>query len=80
MGIPSTGTCRGARTPSAQSVQRLRRSQGHSSVENRWVQCLAGAGGLVPARSTNDSMSVLNMIMNPDRAKEVTDMMNKLDR
>ena len=32
------------------------------------------------ARSTNDSMSLLTMIMNPDRAKDLTDMMNKLDR
>ena len=32
------------------------------------------------ARSTNDSMSLLAMIMNPDRAKDLTDMMNKLDR
>ena len=32
------------------------------------------------ARSTNDSMSLLTMIMNPDRAKDLNDMMNKLDR
>ena len=32
------------------------------------------------ARSTNDSMSLLTMIMKPDRAKDLTDMMNKLDR
>ena len=32
------------------------------------------------ARSTNDSMSLLTMIMNPDRTKELSDMMNKLDR
>ena len=32
------------------------------------------------ARSTNDSMSLLTMIMNPDRAKDLRDMMNKLDR
>ena len=32
------------------------------------------------ARSTNDSMSLLTMIMNPDRAKDLGDMMNKLDR
>ena len=32
------------------------------------------------ARSTNDSMSLLTMIMNPDRAKDFSDMMNKLDR
>ena len=32
------------------------------------------------ARSTNDSMSLLTMIMNPDRAKDLSDMMNKLDR
>ena len=31
------------------------------------------------ARSTNDSMSLLTMIMNPDRAKDLNDM-NKLDR
>ena len=31
------------------------------------------------ARSTNDSMSLLTMIMNPDRAKDLNDMMNKLD-
>ena len=31
------------------------------------------------ARSTNDSMSLLTMIMNPDRAKDLTDMMNKRD-
>ena len=31
------------------------------------------------ARSTNDSMSLLAMIMNPDKAKDLTDMMNKLD-
>ena len=32
------------------------------------------------ARSANDSMSVLTMVMNPDRAKDLNDMMNKLDR
>ena len=32
------------------------------------------------ARSTNDSMSLLTMIMNPDRANDLSDMMNKLDR
>ena len=32
------------------------------------------------ARSTNDSMSLLTMITNPDRAKDLSDMMNKLDR
>ena len=32
------------------------------------------------ARSTNDSMSLLTPIMNPDRAKDLSDMMNKLDR
>ena len=32
------------------------------------------------ARSTNDSMPLLTMIMNPDRAKDLKDMMNKLDR
>ena len=32
------------------------------------------------ARSTNDSMSLLTMIMNPDRAKDLNDMMNKFDR
>ena len=32
------------------------------------------------ARSTNDSVSLLTMIMNPDRAKDLNDMMNKLDR
>ena len=32
------------------------------------------------ARSTNDSMSLLTMIMNPYRAKGLSDMMNKLDR
>ena len=32
------------------------------------------------ARSTNDSKSLLTMIMNPDRAKDLSDMMNKLDR
>ena len=32
------------------------------------------------ASSTNDSMSLLTMIMNPDRAKDLNDMMNKLDR
>ena len=32
------------------------------------------------ARSTNDSMSLLTMIMNPDRAKDLGDMMIKLDR
>ena len=32
------------------------------------------------ARSTDDSMSLLTMIMNPDRAKDLSDMMNKLDR
>ena len=32
------------------------------------------------ARSTNDSMSLLTMIMNPDRAKDLSDIMNKLDR
>ena len=32
------------------------------------------------ARSTNDSMSLLNMIMNPDRAKGLNDTMNNLNR
>ena len=32
------------------------------------------------ARFTNDSMSLLTMIMNPDRAKDLSEMMNKLDR
>ena len=32
------------------------------------------------ARSTNGSMSLLTMIMNRDRAKDLGDMMNKLDR
>ena len=32
------------------------------------------------ARSTNDSMSLLTMTMNPDRTKELSDMMNNLDR
>ena len=32
------------------------------------------------ARSTNDSMSLLTMIMNPDRANDLGDLMNKLDR
>ena len=32
------------------------------------------------ARSTNDSMSLLTMIMNTARAKDRNDMMNKLDR
>ena len=32
------------------------------------------------ARSTNDSMSPLTLIMNPDRAKDLNDMMNKFDR
>ena len=32
------------------------------------------------ARSTNDSMSLRTMIMNPDRAKDLSDMVNKLDR
>ena len=32
------------------------------------------------ARSANDSMSLLTMIMNPDRAKDFSDMMNKLGR
>ena len=31
------------------------------------------------ARSTNDSMSLMTMIMSPDRAKDLNDMMNKLD-
>ena len=31
------------------------------------------------ARFTNDSMSLLTMIMNPDRAKDLSDMTNKLD-
>ena len=30
-------------------------------------------------RSTNDSISLLTMIMNPDRVKDLTDMMNMLD-
>ena len=34
----------------------------------------------VQARSTNDSMSLLTIIMNPDRAKDLSVMMNKLDR
>ena len=32
------------------------------------------------ARSTNDSMSLETMIMGPDRAKDLNDMLNKLDR
>ena len=32
------------------------------------------------ARLTNDSMSLLTMSMNPDRAKDLSDMMNKLGR
>ena len=32
------------------------------------------------ARSTNDSVSLLTMIMNPDTAKDLSDTMNKLDR
>ena len=32
------------------------------------------------AISTNDSMSLVTMIMNLDRAKNLSDMMNKLDR
>ena len=32
------------------------------------------------ARSTNVSVSLLSMIRNPDRAKDLSDMMNKLDR
>ena len=32
------------------------------------------------ARSANDSMSLLTMIMNPDRAMDLNDMMNKLDQ
>ena len=32
------------------------------------------------ARCTNDSMSLLTMVMNTDRAKDVIHMMNKLDR
>ena len=32
------------------------------------------------ARCTNDSMSLFTMIMDPDRAKDLSDMMNKLDR
>ena len=32
------------------------------------------------ARSTNDSVSLLTMIMNPDRAKDLSGMMNKLVR
>ena len=32
------------------------------------------------ARSSNDSMSLLTMIMNPDRAKDLSEMMKKLDR
>ena len=32
------------------------------------------------ARSTNDSMSLLTMILKHDRAKDLNDMMNKLDR
>ena len=32
------------------------------------------------ARSKNDSMSLLTMIVDPDRAKDLSDMMNKLDR
>ena len=32
------------------------------------------------ARSANDSMSPLTLIVNPDRAKDLTDMMHKLDR
>ena len=31
------------------------------------------------ARSTNDSMSLLTMIMNPDRAEDLSDMMYKVD-
>ena len=32
------------------------------------------------ARSTTDSLSLLTVIMNLDRAKDLSDMMNKLDR
>ena len=32
------------------------------------------------ARSTNDSVSLLTMIMSPDRAKDLNDIMNKPDR
>ena len=32
------------------------------------------------AKTTNDSTPLLTMIMNPDRAKNFNDMMNKLDR
>ena len=32
------------------------------------------------ARSTNDSMSLLAMIINPDRPKDLSDMKNKLDQ
>ena len=41
---------------------------------------MAGVGVLVPGQTTNDSMSLLTMIMNPDRAEDLSDMMNKLDR
>ena len=36
--------------PSAQSVQRQRRSRAQSSVENRRVQRMAGVGVLVPGQ------------------------------
>ena len=41
---------------------------------------MAGVGVLVPGQIHDDSMSLLTMIMNPDRAKDLSDMINKLDR
>ena len=73
MGIPSTGTlhkvCKGSAGVKLKAVLKV---DGFNawSVLAFWFQ----------ARSTNDSMSLLTMIMNPDRAKDLNDMMNKLDR
>ena len=41
---------------------------------------LGGCWRVFQARSTNDSMSLLTVVMNPDSATGLSDMMNKLDR
>ena len=75
------GGVRGARTLSAHKV-----CKGNAGVKLKAVLKIDGFNAWrvlafwFQARSTNDSMSLLTMIMNPDRAKEINDMMNKLDR
>ena len=49
-------------------------------LKTDWFKAWRVLGFWFQARSTNDSMSLVTVIMNPDRAKDLTDMMNKLDR